>query len=142
MGRDAGSVVRGREAAWGWYVVWFDDLYNVFYKVKSPLSVLAGSGLLLAAGDAMSVVVLIFADGIRSSWRTRRRDAVSHTVKLLRYGAGLSNQLGIVTAVDAQAIRRRHNQADRVGLNLNRLLECTGVLQQMPGMEMMLLRLF
>ena len=39
MGRDAGSVVRGREAAWGWYVVWFDDLYNVFYKVKSPLSV-------------------------------------------------------------------------------------------------------
>ncbi len=97
---------------------------------------------MLAAGDAMSVVVLILADGIRSSWRTRRRDAVSHIVKLLIYGAGLGNHGGIVTAVDAQGIRRRHNQADGVGLNLNRLLECTGVLQQMPGMEMMLLRLF
>ena len=34
----------------------------------------------------MSFVVWIFADGIRSSWRTRRRDAVSQIVKLLRYG--------------------------------------------------------
>lgn len=90
----------------------------------------------------MSFVVWIFADANRSSWRTRRRGAVSHIVKLLRYGAGLGNHGGIVTAVDAQGIRRRHNQADGVGLNLNRLLECTGVLQQMPGMEMMLLRLF
>ena len=69
-------------------------------------------------------------------------DAVGKIDKPLRYSAGLSNQLGIVTAVDAQGIRRRLNQADGVGLNLNRLLECTGVLQQMPGMEMMLLRLF
>lgn len=90
---------------------------------------------MLAAEAVMSFVVWIFADANRSSWRTRRRDAVSHIVKLLRYGAGLGNHSGIVTAVDAQGIRRRHNQADGVGLNLNRLLECTGVLQQMPGME-------
>ncbi len=87
---------------------------------------------MLAAEAVMSFVVWIFADANRSSWRTRRRYAVSHIVKLLIYGTGLSNQLGIVTAVDAQGIRRRHNQADRVGLNLNRLLECTGVLQQLP----------
>ena len=90
---------------------------------------------MLAAEAVMSFLVWIFADGIRSSWRTRRRDAVGKIDKPLGYSAGLSNQLGIVTAVDAQAIRRRHNQADRVGLNLNRLLECTGVLQQLHGME-------